>query len=224
MERQVYGGLNPAVCRMLPLPAGRVLDLGCGDGSLGAWLKSQGTSWVTGVTVQSDEASQARTKLDQVLEADLDRWDPSGLEPFDGIVASHVLEHLADPWRLLRALRPVLRPGGWLLVALPNVLFWRQRLAFLGGRFQYAQGGLMDATHLRFFDWASARALLTDSGWQTDRAEADGGFPGSRFAGPLRPTLDRFACSILPGLLGFQFVFVARLCAKSRDAIVNHNK
>jgi hypothetical protein len=43
---------------------------------------------------------------------------------------------------------------------------------------------------------------------------ADGGFPGSRWTGPLRGGIDRLACKACPGLFGFQFVFKARLCAE----------
>jgi SAM-dependent methyltransferase len=214
MNRQVYGGVNRAVAEAIPACTGSVLDLGCGDGSFGVWLKSRGVRSVTGVTIHGPEAALARRCLDTVIEADLDRWQPDARDPYDGIVASHVLEHLSDPWNLLRRLRRVVKPDGWLVVALPNVLFWRQRLDFLRGSFRYADGGIMDATHLRFFDWSAAGALLTETGWTTDQRKADGGFPGSRWTGPLKPSLDRLACRACPGLFGFQFVFKAHLCAQ----------
>lgn len=216
MERQVYGGVNRAVAECIPPGADRVLDLGCGDGSFGEWLKGQGVRWVAGVTIHGPEADAARRRLDEVIEADLDRWQPGPGARYDGVVASHVLEHLVDPAGLLRRLPAVLKEGGWLVVALPNVLFWRQRLAFLLGRFRYTNGGLMDSTHLRFFDWAGARRLLEESGWEVELALADGGFPGSRWLGPARRVVDRLACRWGPGLLGFQFVFRARIHAQSR--------
>lgn len=214
MDRQVYGGVNRAVAEAVPGCTGTVLDLGCGDGSFGTWMKSRGVRSVTGVTIHGPEATLARRCLDHVIEADLDGWKPDPGDRYDGIVASHVLEHLSDPWSLLRRLRRAVKPDGWLVVALPNVLFWRQRLAFLGGSFRYADGGIMDATHLRFFDWSAAGTLLAETGWTTDLRRADGGFPGSRWTGPLRPSLDRLACRAFPGLFGFQFVFRARLCAE----------
>ena len=96
MQRAVYGGVNQAVAALIPSGATRVLDLGCGDGSFGKWLKSNGVSSVTGVTVQGTEAELARRVLDEVIEADLDRWEPAEEQVFDGIVASHVLEHLSE--------------------------------------------------------------------------------------------------------------------------------
>lgn len=214
MDRQVYGGVNRAVAEAIPAFTGSILDLGCGDGSFGVWLKSKGVRSVTGITIHGTEASLARRSLDRVIEADLDRWQPDLEDRYDGIVASHVLEHLADPWNLLKKLRRAAKPGAWLVVALPNVLFWRQRLAFLRGEFRYTDGGIMDSTHLRFFDWKTAGALLTKTGWAVGKQTADGGFPGSRWTGPLREPIDRLACKACPGLFGFQFVFRAQLCAE----------
>lgn len=101
MERHVYGGVNAPVAGLIPADRRRVLDLGCGDGSFGRWLKQQGSDWVTGVTIQDEEARRAASGLDEVICTDLDRWDPVG-ERYDGVVASHVLEHLADPSTLLQ--------------------------------------------------------------------------------------------------------------------------
>jgi SAM-dependent methyltransferase len=212
MERHVYGGVNAAVAGLIPTDRHRVLDLGCGDGSFGRWLRQHGSHWVTGVTIQDEEARRAATGLDEVICTDLDRWTPVG-ERYSGVVASHVLEHLADPARLLRAVGKVVAPGGWIVVALPNALFWRQRLAFLSGSFRYSDGGIMDATHLRFFDWSSARDLVDNNGWLVEEALADGGLPGSRFLGPSRGAIDRWACRAWPAGFGFQFVFRARLRA-----------
>lgn len=214
MDRQVYGGVNQAVAAAVPAFTGSILDLGCGDGSFGVWLKSKGVHSVTGVTIHGPEASLARRSLDRVIEADLDHWQPDPEDRYDGIVASHVLEHLADPWNLLKRLRRAAKPGAWLVVALPNVLFWRQRLALLRGQFRYTDGGIMDSTHLRFFDWTTAGMLVAESGWALAGKTADGGFPGSRWTGPLRNPIDRLACKACPGLFGFQFVFRARLCAE----------
>ena len=89
-------------------------------------------------------------------------------------------------------------------------MHYRQRLAFLAGRFRYTDGGLMDRTHYRFFDWVTARDLVREAGLLLVEARADGGFPGSRFLGPLRGLLDRLAVGSFPGAFGAQFVLTAR--------------
>ena len=209
----IYGAVNLAVAARVPESARRVLDLGCGTGALGAHLKRRPGREVVGVTFSEEEAREARTRLDEALVCDLNDFDPTGLGRFDCVVCSHVLEHLTRPEELLRRLRACLSEGGVLVVALPNVLHWRQRLVFLRGRFEYTDGGLMDRTHYRFYDWRTARALLADSGYALTAGEADGGFPLSRFVPLCGRALDRAALRLGPGVFGVQFIMVSRSAA-----------
>ena len=79
---------------------------------------------------------------------------------YDAIIAAHVLEHTRDPSAVLKRLAALLAPGGSLVVAVPNVLSWRQRWLFLRGRFEYQQSGPLDETHLRFFTYHTAERYL----------------------------------------------------------------
>jgi SAM-dependent methyltransferase len=208
----VYQTANPAVLASIPPLAQRVLDIGCGAGTLGQAIKARRDCSVTGVTFSEHEARLARLHINHVVVADLNGFDPAPLGQFDCIVCSHVLEHLMAPEDLLRRLQPCLAPQGVLVVALPNVLFWKQRAQFLLGRFRYTEGGLMDNTHLRFFDWHSATRLLTASGYALQTRAADGQVPWSRFLGTsLSKLLNRNALARWPGLFGFQFVLCGRL-------------
>jgi SAM-dependent methyltransferase len=207
-DKLIYGAFNQAVFNAVPKNARRVLDLGCGDGSLGRALKRTGVTEVVGVTYSKAESERAKY-LDQVVLADLNEFDPTGLEGFDCVICSHVLEHLYQPQDLLKKLTRVLTPEGRLIVALPNVLYWRQRLKFLAGNFRYTSGGLMDETHFRFYDWKASRNLFRETGFTVVSAEADGGFPLSRYSLVFRDFLDGMAVRLAPGLFGFQFVIVA---------------
>jgi SAM-dependent methyltransferase len=187
-----------------------VLDLGCGSGALGAALKAVAPREVVGVTHSESEAAIARERLDEVRVANLETFAPVRSDRFDCIICSHVLEHLVNPGALLLGLLPSFTREGILVVALPNALHWRQRLAFVSGRFEYQEGGAMDRTHLRFYDWSTSRALIEQAGYQILDARADGTFPGSRFLPALGPALDRASRLLLPGLVGVQFLFVCR--------------
>ncbi len=68
----------------------------------------------------------------------------------------------------------------------------------------------MDHTHYRFFDWATAQELLTESGYSIIDAAAVGSFPFSRVLFRIGEMLDRVALKLFPGLFGFQFVFVCQ--------------
>lgn len=206
----IYDAVNQAVLSSIPAAAHSILDVGCGSGALGSALKRRGPCRVAGITYGAAEAEAARRVLDDVILFDLDDAELPPMGPFDVIVCSHVLEHLKQPERLLAALAPRLQPGGELVVALPNALYWRQRLQFLRGRFRYTDGGLMDRTHLRFFDVHSAAELLQAGGWHVLGAFAEGGLPGSRWLpGPLRRAADRMATRRWPGLFGHQVVLRA---------------
>jgi len=204
-----YGALNRPVLDAIPTSARRVLDLGCGTGSLGRALKARQIVDVTGVTYSSTEAETARRYLDRVIVTDLNTFSPTDLGRFDCIICSHILEHLYWPDQVLRSVVRLLEPGGRLLVALPNPLFWRQRVRFLRGEFRYTDGGLMDRTHFRFFDWTSARALVASAGFPKISAYADGGFPLARCLPGAGRLLSHAALRIAPGLFGTQFVIVA---------------
>jgi SAM-dependent methyltransferase len=165
---------------------------------------------VVGVTYSNTEAEIARHYLDRVIVTDLNTFDPTDLGRFDCIVCSHILEHLYWPEQVLRVVAHLLQPEkGRLFVALPNTLFWRQRVCFLLGEFRYTDGGLMDRTHFRFFDWASARALVASAGFREISAFADGGFPLARYLPGAGRLLSHVALRMAPGIFGWQFVIVA---------------
>lgn len=207
LDRPAYVSVNLPVLRSIPAAVGNLLDVGCGGGVFGAAVKSERGCAVVGVTYSDKEAEMARSHLDRVEVSDLNTMDPAPLGRFDCIVCSHVLEHLNDPKRLLRLLHKCLTPDGVLIVALPNVLHWKQRLRFMRGQFRYTEGGLMDSTHFRFFDWATAAELMHEAGYRINARHADGILPMSRLLGPkLATRLDQTALSLMPGLFGTQFI------------------
>ena len=207
----VYQSVNKAVFDAVPFSATRILDVGCGGGDFGGRLKMKNECHVTGITFSHHEAALAAQRLDAVITMDLNQPDLESLGKFDCIVCSHVLEHLCCPEHLLRALlESSVHKDTTLIVALPNVLFYKQRLQFLCGRFRYTVGGIMDQTHYRFYDWTSAAQLIENAGFQLIKRQSDGIFPFSRLLGPLRMKMDQLALRLFPGLFGAQFIFVAR--------------
>ena len=193
-----------------------LLDLGCGSGELARRVRSRCRS-LAGIEADAEAAQEAAAVVDELHVGDLAeglarRW----AERFDVIVAGDILEHLPRPEELMEPIRTLLAPGGRLLVSLPNVANVTTRLSLLAGRFDYADRGILDRTHLRFFTRTSARAFLVSSGF---RIAGEWVTPMPvELAVPLlsRPPLlapSRAACSMLgraaPGLFGYQFVFDA---------------
>jgi SAM-dependent methyltransferase len=201
------------------LPEGcSVLELGCHTGSFGKVLSDRGHRFV-GVEADPEAAGVARGRGLDVRQGDAER--DGFLEeltgPFDAVVLMDVLEHLRDPAALLRRLKFLLRAGGLLLVTGPNVAYWAVRKSLLFGHWDYADGGVMDRTHLRFFTAATWRALLERAGYPVECVEPAEGMiplesrlerlPGvRRLVGPLR----RSALRLLPGLFTVVYLLQAR--------------
>src|SRR5579859_1770467 len=145
----------------------RVLDVGCDTGYLGRALIAHGCS-VSGVEMNEAAAAEAARYLDRVLVADLEKADlveEFGAASFDVVVFGDVLEHLRDPLPALRQARPLLRPGGYIVISTPNIAHGDVRLALLAGRFNYSKVGILDDTHLRFFTRDSLVQFLHDGGF-----------------------------------------------------------
>jgi glycosyltransferase involved in cell wall biosynthesis len=148
-------------------PAGRVLDLGCGDGAVAAALRAAGHRVVG---IDSTVSGRVKERVDEFIQADLEDGLPPALEgQFDAILAADVLEHVRRPEQLLDELRPLLAPGGALWVSVPNFAHWYPRLRVALGRFDYDRRGILDHTHLRFFTRSSFERLVRSHGWRTVR-------------------------------------------------------
>jgi len=151
-----------------------VLDVGCATGYLAAALNKQGCR-VSGVEYDPDAAEEARSHLVKLVIGDLTTIDlvaEFGEQAFDAVVFGDVLEHLARPAQVLAAALPLLRPGGSVVISVPNVAHGSLRLALLEGRWDYTTVGLLDETHVRFFTRATLAAMLAEAGLQVQEVRA----------------------------------------------------
>ena len=160
----IYEAINYPILLNVPKTAKRILDIGCGSGEMGKHIKKIQTCEIVGITYSQAEADIAARRLDKVFIQDLNIYDSNTVDVFDCIICSHVLEHLYLPENLLVKLCKNLNVDGVIIIALPNILHWKQRIEFMKGNFKYTEGGLMDKTHVRFFDWKSSRRLVEQSG------------------------------------------------------------
>lgn len=143
-----------------------VLDVGCASGYLAKALKERGNR-VSGIEYMPEEAEAARPFLEKLVIADLTAIslvDEFGEGLFDAIVFADVLEHLPDPLETVRGAVPLLKPGGSIIISIPNVAHGAVRLGLLQGSWNYTYTGLLDATHLRFFTRKTLETMLSDAG------------------------------------------------------------
>jgi 2-polyprenyl-3-methyl-5-hydroxy-6-metoxy-1,4-benzoquinol methylase len=205
---------------MLGSEALQILDVGCGAGGNAALMRrTNPAAKLFGITISAEEARVAADHFDKVWVCDVEEGFPEELSRFqlDAIIFSHVLEHLRDPARVVAASTRLLRDGGSIFIAVPNVVNWRERWKLLLGRFEYEQSGTMDETHLRFFTFHTADRYLLSQAPQLKCVEkrADGSVPLWVFRRYLFPkglsrALDGIGVRNWPNLFGAQVLIAAR--------------
>jgi len=149
----------------------RALDVGAADGFLAELLTRQGWQ-VTALERDPAQAAKARGRCHEVIVTDLDEAAPRLQGLFDAIVYGDVLEHLSDPLPVLVALDRALAADGRVIVSVPNVAHLWVRFSLALGRWDYADRGILDRTHLRFFTKRSFAALLRDAGLSVEELVA----------------------------------------------------
>jgi hypothetical protein len=160
----------------------------------------------------------ARPHYDQLLVGSVEDekvWDRLE-KKVDAVIFGDVLEHTADPVRVLGLALQRVNDHGLVIVSVPNVAHLRVRLRLLLGRFDYEEWGIMDRTHLRFFTLASAAGMLRDAGLRVLHTEPVYDFPIPPGLSPLRRQavslrrgLRRLLAAVRPTLVARQFILVS---------------
>lgn len=146
-----------------------VLEVGCAcGGNLMAISAMNPGADLYGIEINPQTASVASCYAQ--VEAEnvemISRKDWQG--KFDYIIAGDVIEHLRDPWKAVRNLGRLLKPDGRLFISVPNVLFIGNMYDMLQGEWRYADAGILDRTHLRFFTRRSIIELVEEAGLEVD--------------------------------------------------------
>lgn len=221
MESRVYKNLgNATVVDMIRADCRRVLDVGCGAGDNAALIRQRRPGCeVFGITRSEAEAESAREHMTECWVADIEGVVPEPVQSmtFDCIIFSHVLEHLLRPAAVVARMAERLPSGGRVVIALPNVMYYRMRMQFLRGKFEYQpDGGILDDTHLHFYTYftASEYLLAESADLRLARIGAPGHFPLFGMRGRLIPrtwgeSLDLWAGETWPNLFCPQIVFAA---------------
>lgn len=204
---EYYRACNQEILACLPDGARRFLDVGCAAGALGRAIREiRPHAVVHGIERVAAAREEAAHHLGRVFDADLDQELPPLDPPYDCVICGDVLEHLVDPWNVLRRLVAQLAPGGFVVASIPNLRHYKVlRDVVLRGRFSYRESGVLDSTHLRFFTRREMERLFEGAGLEViaRRPHFSGGNAALR-------ALDRLSCGRLEEFRALQYVIVGR--------------
>lgn len=163
-----YSNVRPELVGMLQPKGQNILEVGCAAGAMGEALLGKGARQVVGLDIYDPALELARGRLSAVHKVDLNAL-PSLPYPeghFDVMTFADVLEHLVDPAVVLKHLRRWLADSGRILISIPNIRHESVVLPLLvEGKWEYAEWGILDRTHLRFFTRDGVLKLLSDAGF-----------------------------------------------------------
>jgi 2-polyprenyl-3-methyl-5-hydroxy-6-metoxy-1,4-benzoquinol methylase len=153
-----------------PNPRARLLEIGCGSGETAAYALAEGKcGWCCGVELCEGPAQEAREKMQRIIVGDVERIDFDFPDHhFDILLMSEVLEHLVNPWDVLRRLHKFLKPGAVVVAGSPNICHYHVILSLLRGKWSYEPRGIFDATHLRWFSPSAYRKMFEDCKFTVD--------------------------------------------------------
>ena len=117
-----------------------------------------------------DCAAKAAVYARDYYVGDIEQYewkDAFSAKRYDFILFADVLEHLRDPWKALKESAGMLKPGGRIIVSVPNIAHTQILSSLYNNDFSYSDVGIMDRTHLRFFTEPTLRELIQEAGLQT---------------------------------------------------------
>ena len=153
----------------------KVLEIACHTGYVTAWLKKQKCD-IVGADIYGPALEKAKPYLSRSILGDIEEkevWQQIETEKYDVVLYMHILEHLVNPEAILKKTKDILNPGGMVIICLPNVSNWCERWDMFMGKFTYTDLGVMDRTHLHFYNYYTAKDFIERSNLKIDAYSGD---------------------------------------------------
>jgi 2-polyprenyl-3-methyl-5-hydroxy-6-metoxy-1,4-benzoquinol methylase len=188
-----------------------ILDVGCATGTNGKYLLDKGIAKkIYGIEIDPQMAEEAQKNYEQVFVGSLD--DDALLNSlnhyrFDAIICGDVLEHLDNPWNVLKHFGSLLNINGIIIISLPNIQHIDVLIHLhLKNTWPVNTRGIFDKTHKRFFTFSDVKNLVASAGLKIIKVKRNFRFRdrlGSRF--PLHGIVLK---KLFKRLYTFQFIIV----------------
>jgi len=202
-----FSGSRPEIAAQVPLGTNKVLDVGCGFGGLGKLLRERKVQKLYGIELNPAASSYLEEIYDCYWIGSVEDMSLSGeFSGFNCIIFADVLEHLLDPWSVLKRYSAHLTKDGKIIASIPNArnLGLIYSLLFKG-RWTYGDSGLLDRTHLRFFTRKEIEVLFSQAGLKIEKLELN----RDKYSW-IRRVLTLIPRMLIPDLEVCQFIIVAK--------------
>lgn len=164
---------RPELVEFLPDVARSIVDIGCAQGGFGPTLRAKYGAGATIVGIDPVPSQTATARLNGAYDEVFDGYFPAAFPPaeraHDLLTFNDVLEHTVDPWALLAECHSYLTDGGRILAVIPSTQYAPVLWRLIRGRWDYADWGTLDRTHLRFFTRSTAVEMFEGAGYEVER-------------------------------------------------------
>ena len=173
-EVDLAGDTAPAQVIALTGNNRKVLEVGAGSGAITRHLARTNGCEVVALEINPESIRKLKPYCKAIYSSNLN--DPawpgtlSAEGKFDVVIAADVLEHVYDPWTVLKGMKSLLNEGGSIILSLPHVGHCSLLACLIQEDFEYREWGLMDKTHIRFFGIHNIQALYESAGMVIEEA------------------------------------------------------
>jgi len=178
-----------AIVERLTDPGERILDIGCGEGYMLRKLSGKFKE-LYGLDISPSRLQEAEAKMKEFYPSEGSKFrfiegnadDPLPFQDnfFDAIICMAVMEHVYDVFSLVKEMYRVLKPGGYVVVEVPNIAYFKNRLALLLGRlpvtsspFNWQEVG-WDGGHIHYFTIKKFCWLFGSQGFRIEEKTGSG--------------------------------------------------
>lgn len=160
---------NPDLLKFIPTNSRKLIEIGCSSGALAREFKKiSPNADYFGIEIDPDYADHARRFCNSVLVMNIENagtefWASNSDR--DCWIFGDTLEHLQNPWLILKQIYEVIPVGGVVVACIPNAQHWSIQAKLSIGDFRYENNGLMDKTHLRWFTRQTILEMFNQSGF-----------------------------------------------------------
>jgi ubiquinone/menaquinone biosynthesis C-methylase UbiE len=172
-QTPVHEKHNAELLRLVPPSSRALVEVGCSSGALAREFKKINPACdYLGIEIDPTYTAMATRHCDEAITADIETLGDAFFDQQqdrDCWIFGDALEHLKDPWRVLKSIRRVMPDQGCVVACIPNAQHWSVQVRLSVGQFRYEDSGLLDRTHLRWFTRTTISELFGAADFRIDK-------------------------------------------------------